>query len=308
MTENSPQTITARQAKAQIDHFGRSLILYLAVFMLLRYGTSYLEEHYPAIFHGYNPTLVMLTASCILMLIIAFAAFAISAHSLHLNIHDYLGSSGIQSGKMFALLCIGIGIELITTSITSLFYFFFHTESAGYAFVGNFTTQENLYLNIAYFVMTVIIKPICDEYIFRGIIQRQLGHYGRHFGVFASSFLYAIAQANLVQAIPSLFVGWYLADITLHYHSIRPAIGIHMFISLFIWVLYIIPDHYLWVLTIFIVLIYAVAALSLFQKQVIYKTASPDASEGKLWKILLTSPTVIITIALFAVNVVLSMI
>ena len=306
MNNNEPEIITEIQAKAQINHLGRSLILYLSVFLLLQYGTNLIETYAPQVFHGLNPDLFMLIASSIVMLLVAGIAFSVSASKLKLKIIDYLSKPKVTFGTMFQLVCIGIGIQLIITSISSLFYFFFHTASSTYAFVGNYTTMETIYLNIAYFVFYIILKPICDEYIFRGIIQRQLGHYGRYFGVLASSVLYAMAQSNLVEAIPALFIGWFLAIITLRYHSIRPAVIIHILVSLFIWGVDVIPESFIWVITVLIVIVYITAALSIFQKHVLSIRAKTGATDGTLWKILFTSSTIIIYTLLFILNLVLS--
>lgn len=306
MAYTEPEIITERQAKAQINHLGRSLILYLSVFILLQYGTSLLETYMPQIFRGLNPDLFMLIASGIAMLLVAGIAFSVSSAKLKLKISDYLKKPKVSFGTIFQLVCIGIGIQLIITSFSSLFYFFFHTASSTYDFVGNYSTSEMIYLNTAYFVIYIILKPICDEYIFRGIIQRQLGHYGRYFGVLASSVLYAMAQSNLVEAIPALFIGWFLAVVTLRYHSIRPAITIHVLVSLFIWGVDVLPENYLWVITILIVIVYITAALSIFQKRALSIRAKTGATDGTLWKILFTSSSIIIYTLLFILNLVLS--
>ena len=71
-----------------------------------------------------------------------------------------------------------------------------------------------------------------------------------------------------MEAIPAFAVGWYLSLITLRYHSIRPAIWVHICLELFLFGMAVIPGNYLWVITIFIVLIYLFAGLFLFQKRV----------------------------------------
>lgn len=307
MSVRQPQVITTRQAKRQIGHFGRSLVLYIVFFLLLNYGLSWVVEHYPGIYQNLDPESVNLGASILFMLLITFIAFTISAKSLHLNMADYYTRPKIGAAKMFSLVCIGLGIELIITSVSSLFYFFFHTNSTMYDWLGVFTTKDYVIRNILYFLLIVILKPVCDEYIFRGIIQRQLGHYGRYFGVLGSAVLYAIAQWNLVQAIPALLIGWYLSLITLRYHSVRPAMAIQIWIALFSWALNVVPSKYIWIFTIIIIAVYIVAGLSIFQKQVDTHIARTGATEPKLWKILFTTPSIILCVCLFGVNVVLSL-
>ena len=68
---------------------------------------------------------------------------------------------------------------LLTTAITSMFSFLANISTVQYSFVGDFRTQENIINNILYCICFVLLKPMSDEIIFRGIVQRQLGHYGR---------------------------------------------------------------------------------------------------------------------------------
>ena len=307
MSSKTPVVITTRQAKKQINHFGRSLLIYVSLSVAVKYALIYTDRYFPNLLKGMDAELAHLIASIILLLFVTLVPFSISALALRLDIRDYLRNPRLRIDRIIALICIGIGLNLLVTSISTLFYFFFHTQSAEYPYLGNFSTNENIIKNLVYVAYFVIVKPICDEYIFRGIIQRQLGHYGRYFGVIGSAFLYMIAQANLVDAIPAFVIGWYLSLITLRYHSIQPSIIVHMAISLFLWALNVIPGNYLWLITLFIILIYVFAGLFLFQKRVDTGMVRYGATEGKLWKILLTSSSIVICIIIFIVNVVLSL-
>ncbi len=303
MAEQAPKVITTRQAKQQIGCFGRSLAVYILLFMVLNYGVALLQNFYPSIFMGMDPSAFSLGVSMLLMIFITVVPFRRSAARLNLNIHDYLKDPHLRNDRVFALVCIGIGIDLIMTSVSTLLYFLFPTNTAVYSFLGNFSTGEQIIQNILYFMMFVIVKPICDEYIFRGVIQRQLGHYGRYFGVLGSAVLYAIAQVNLAEALPAFFVGWYLSLITLRYHSIRPGITVHLVLALVLWAVQVIPPKFLLAVTIFIVLIYIMAGLFLFQKRVDTGMIRYGATETKLWKILFSTPSIIFCVALFAANV-----
>ena len=307
MSEKAPVVITTKQAKGQINHFGRSLVIYIVLFMAVHYGVPWISEHYPAALMGMDADLASLCLSIILLVFVAAVPFGIAAKNLNLDIRSYLKNPRLRGDRILALSCIGIALNLTVTSLSTLFYFFFHTRSISYPFLGSFTTMEKVLSNIAYFVFFVVIEPICDEYIFRGIIQRQLGHYGRYFGVLGSAVLFAISRENLVAAIPAFFVGWYLSLITLRYHSILPSIQVHIALSMFLWILDIVPGNYLWLLTIFIIIVYILAGLFMFQKRVDTGLVRYGATEVKLWRILLTSSSIVICIILFVINVYLSM-
>ena len=305
---SEPKRITTRQAKRQINTFGLPLIIYIIIFSLLQYASDLIYERFPEIFFGADPEIVILSATS-LMTILMVVIFTVQAASvLRLRMSDYLKSPRLSFGKYVALSAIGIGIMMLTTSVSSLFYFFFHTNSHVYTFLGNFNSVLNIIRNVLFFLQFVIIKPICDEYIFRGIIQRQLGHYGRYFGVLASAFLYALAQQNLIDAVPAFFLGWYLSLITLRYHSIKPNFTVHIAVNLFVWLFNAVPGKFLFVLIIALGLCYLISAVSILGHQVSTNIIRYGATEGKLWKILLTSSTIIFVIILFIINVVLSFI
>ena len=306
MSQGAPKRITRRQAKAQINTFGRPLVIYIIIFTLLNYGTSFLHETFPDFFAAYDFDMVVIGIGMISTLIVTLTTMLLASESLKLDIKDYLGKPRISGGRMLAFVCIGIGIEMLTTSVSSLFYFFFHTNSQIYEYLGSFNTTTNIVKNVLYFVHFILLKPICDEIIFRGIIQRQLGHYGRYFGVLGSAFLYAMAQLNLIDAIPAFFVGWFLSLLTMNYHSIRPGLVVHISLSLFLWLFNVIPAQYLWITIVILGMVYIVSAFFIFQKHDTQNFVRYGATEWKLWKILLSSGTVILVILLFIVNVVLS--
>ena len=307
MKSKAPVVITTEQAKRQINHFGRSLLIYILIFMGVRYGSHALFSRFPQLMFGLDEEFAGMILLGAALLFVTLVPFSISAAFLHLDIRDYLRNPRLRSDRVIALICIGIGGYLAVTSLCTLFYFFFHTETAVYSFLGDFSTRESLLKNLAYLVLFALIRPVCDEYIFRGIIQRQLGHYGRYFGVLGAAVLYAVSQLSLAEAIPAFIIGWYLSLITLRYHSILPAIWVHISIELFLFALEVIPGNYLWVITIFIVLIYVFAGLFLFQKRVDTNMVRYGATEWKLWRILLTSFTILLCIVLFVVNVVITL-
>ncbi|MEE3488833.1 MAG: CPBP family intramembrane glutamic endopeptidase [Bulleidia sp.] len=306
MAGKQPTVITKKQAKKQISHLGRSLVLYIALFSVLQYGVEHIKQFQPEFFENHDPDLIILSMSIVLTLFFTFVPFNLSAKALHLNIRDYLRKPKIHKEHYFVLCCAGIALNLIVTSLSSLFYFFFHTQSGQYQFLGQFNTQANILRNIVYVIFFVLIKPVCDEYIFRGVIQRQLGHYGRYFGVLASAALYAIAQPNLVQALPAFFVGWYLSLITLRYHSILPAVNVHIVLALFLWLVDIFPGNYIWILSILIVIIYVMTGLFIFHGKLDTGMVRYGATEGRLWMILFTTPSMVVCAVLFAVNLWLS--
>lgn len=297
-----PIRITRRQARAQINHFGRPLALYMILFSLLRYGVALFNKY----IGGSDPELFLLLSSIGTYLFMALIPFTVAAYFLKLDIRDYMHSPHLRIDRTLGLICIGIGVYLIVMSVSTLFYFFFRTQALAYSFIGQWNTPTSIIKNILYFFLAVIIQPVCEEYIFRGIIQRQLGHYGRYFGVLGSAFLYMLAQTDMARAVQAFIIGWYLSLITLRYHSIRPAVTVHIALSLFLWFLENMPGRFLWLVTIFMVLVYIGAALFILQWRSDTGSIRYGATEGKLWRILLSSFSIALCVILFITNMILS--
>lgn len=303
MPEDSLRVITPAEARSQINHFGRPLAVYMILLMLLQFGSGYIYSWFPQFFSSWQKDTITI-AGMILICLTGLILFAISAAVLKLKNSTYLKPARLSFGRCLSLACIGTGIHLaVLTAVNMTGIFISNTD---YEFFGKWNSREYLLANILYAVMFIIIRPVCEEYIFRGVIQRQLGHYGRYFGVLASAFLYAIAHQDLIMVLPSFAFGWYLSQITLKYHSIRPSIGVHMFMGLFYLIMEQIPDRYFAVTIVMIILVYFIAALGIMKQHMLLNMPRTGATEWKLWKILLTSHTVILCILLFIAEIILT--
>ena len=299
MAEHKPQVITTREAKRQVNTFGISLVIYIFLNQMLWYGFGILQRYYPSSLQGFDPELVIMVFFIAVLFISGLGLFSLSSKALDLDIRDYLRKPEISFRRMIVLAAAGIAVTYFFSAISSFFRFLFHPATDPYAFVGHFTTPMNMIKNAVYFLLFVIIRPWCDEFVFRGVIQRQLGHYNRYFGVLASAFLYALAQPALTDAVPAFFMGWYLALLTYRYHSIVPARRIRMMSALFIWAVTIIPDRLIIIPTVLIALVYLVSGYSLLGRKIDFHISRSGALNKKLWKTLLTSFTIILCILLF---------
>ncbi len=294
-----PQVITTKDAKKQVNKFGISLVIYIFINQMLWYGIGFLRNYYPEALLGFDPDLVIMIFFIVTLFVAAFVFFRISSAALDLNIKDYLRKPEISLKRRIVLISIGIAITYLFSTIATFFRFLLQPSSAAFEFVGYFTTPMNIIKNAVYFLLFVLIKPICDEYVFRGVIQRQLGHYNRYFGVVASAFLYALASPSLTEALPAFFTGWFLALVTYRYHSILPAREIHIATAFFAWLIAVIPDRFIIIPTIMTVIIYLIAAYSLIGQKISFHISRSGALNPKLWKTLLTSFTIILCIILF---------
>ncbi|WP_455683283.1 CPBP family intramembrane glutamic endopeptidase [Thomasclavelia sp.] len=92
----------------------------------------------------------------------------------------------------------------------------------------DFSTSESLISNICLIIYAIIVAPVSEELIFRGLILGKLKQYGYVFASIIVSLLFALMHGNLPQSIPTFIVSLFLCWVTLQSDSIIPAISIHM--------------------------------------------------------------------------------
>lgn len=81
---------------------------------------------------------------------------------------------------------------------------------------------------ILQFGYSVILAPIIEEFIYRGLILSVLAKYSKTGAVFLSALAFGLMHGNIPQAISAFFTGLLFATIAMKYHSIIPSIVIHM--------------------------------------------------------------------------------
>lgn len=109
--------------------------------------------------------------------------------------------------------------QLIGQGVESLFM--------GFNYELTFTTFDSSSRG-SFFIMfnLVIVGPIIEELIFRGLLLRSLAQYGRNFAIVTTSILFGMYHASLIENGYAFAVGIVLAYITLRY-SLKWAIIIH---------------------------------------------------------------------------------
>ena len=87
--------------------------------------------------------------------------------------------------------------------------------------------------NLILFFTIVIIGPVMEELVFRGLIYGQLRKYNAGFGMICSSFCFGLMHMNLSQGVPTIAMGLILAYFYEKSGSLKTSIGIHILNNLF---------------------------------------------------------------------------
>ena len=79
-----------------------------------------------------------------------------------------------------------------------------------------------------YGIVIVIIPPLVEEMLFRGMILQSLRRYGDGFAVVASAFLFGFYHANFAQSVFAIICGLAMGFVVIRTGSLLPSILIHM--------------------------------------------------------------------------------
>ena len=82
--------------------------------------------------------------------------------------------------------------------------------------------------NVCLFIAVVFVAPVVEECIFRGLIFKKLSEYHTGFAMVCSSICFACMHMNIVQGIPTFFMGLVLAYSYWKTQSLKTSIGIHL--------------------------------------------------------------------------------
>lgn len=79
------------------------------------------------------------------------------------------------------------------------------------------------------FITVGIAAPVLEELFFRGYLLQNLGKVSKAFGLFASSFLFALMHMNLAQGIPTFFMGMLFGLYFVKTNNLAGCILLHIF-------------------------------------------------------------------------------
>lgn len=145
---------------------------------------------------------------------------------------NLLPSSGLPAkkdlsfGRFMALLLVALSLAYSCNLLTILIQFLlsFHT---GYMPENplNFTMQQSLWPTLLF---AVLLAPVVEEVVFRGVLLRKLRLYGDGICMLVSGAVFALFHGNFSQALYAFALGVFFAYVVLQYGRLRYAIFLHM--------------------------------------------------------------------------------
>lgn len=154
-------------------------------------------------FKGFSPILYFLDSGLTYSLFL-FVPFSIYMMIKHLHYADILPFQHVSVGTAISCVFFGIAICMlanIPANIVSAFL----KELGFNVTMPSQPKTDNLYANILYVIGIVVIPPLVEEFVFRGVVLNGLRKFGNGFAIFGSAFLFGMFHGNFMQ-IPFAFV------------------------------------------------------------------------------------------------------
>ncbi len=126
---------------------------------------------------------------------------------------------------------------------------------------------------ISEIIETCLLAPIVEEIVFRGWAYQSLSSYNKTTAIILSAAAFGMIHGTIYQSIPCIFIGIILALFTCQYHSILPAILLHIATNTYSIVLQFLPGWQLpyWLLVVSAV-VFGAGCLIYYRKQLNFKS------------------------------------
>lgn len=214
-----------------ILHSFLALILSQTFFYLIPEITSYSyrydENDYPILDWQYLMIATFTPAAACLIV------FLVDKCISKVKFSEYFSAKNIRGkdiGGMILVLCgafsLAMIIQLIVINVMGL---------AGLSPVPEIMTNATEDVTPAYLAVDIftslIVAPVCEELMFRGVILRRMSQVSMRFGIVFSAVCFGLMHGNILQGISGFIVGLVLAYADIKCGSVIPSIIGHMFLN-----------------------------------------------------------------------------
>ena len=292
---NKEHRVSKKYARRSFNRVGLLLIIYaLAVLIVPVFLLMYMENIDSPIlqdtFLYYGLYLLIIFFGTVIPFFLMRKIFRIPLRKLTRNFNPTFIDLFVQTIVFFTI-CIAL------TYISNIFFAYLGMEGKLISSIG-FSYDNASLNNWLYVFMLIIVTPLIEEYAFRGVLLSVLSKYGKNFGLYASSVIFAAAHMSFVEMIPAFMMGIQLGKTTMRYKNIVPSIFIHILFNALIYVLCVVPASITRYMA-FVLVAVVVAAVYLiitgrYQRVIIQKLRSNRITNIVFY----SSPTIIIALIL----------
>lgn len=179
-----------------------------------------------------NPTLFILILSQIIKLILVFIFLKFRSKKYHKQYGlTYIKNKSLDS-DFYKIIIIAFGVSGFGNVLLSVFLKIFENNdyiNTTLETLENILNYNSISEYLVLFTSVVIIAPILEELLFRGILFSETKKYLNVAAVIVINGLcFAIYHMNIIQGINTFFMGMVLSYVYYYRRNIKEAIAIHM--------------------------------------------------------------------------------
>lgn len=212
--------------RKDVRRIGEVLLLFLFLQLQIGFGLSLILSYAldGRVYHSlYEPAQGMIEV--IAGLVSAAGSYYYGKARLHINPSKEIKPFPVE--KAFSSLAVAfflsISVSILLWGIKTIW-----TSITGYSFYSpDFSMSSSIIYNVCLIVSTLIIAPIFEELIFRGLILRTLVKYNTTIAILVSSVAFGMMHMNFEQAIPTMALGMLFGYVSLKYDSLALPIVLH---------------------------------------------------------------------------------
>lgn len=227
-----PEVTERKQINNLGNRIGITLLLYLVLARLIPHFLLAIFAFFiPAIriFGGgiVAPPILLLIIDVLTYIIVTLLPFVIYSISYKIPPRVILPNKKISKKLAVAGIGVGLGVSVIGMYSANLLYGFFYVLGK-VPTMPDFSLNNNIWSNIFLFLQVVILAPVLEEIVFRGIVMQSMRRFGDTFALIMSSMIFSLIHANFVQSPNAFLMGIVIGYFVLRSGSIKIGIYIHV--------------------------------------------------------------------------------
>ena len=199
----------------------------------LAFSWNFIVKYYRAHPKLLTSTSFSMTMNISVTLIALIIMFLVAKFGFHMGVKGYLKADRKKVGTAFKWFSGCYLTNLLFTYFGSFLIIFFNSSGINVPQNDMSIRSPSAIALTVQFAYAVILAPLFEELIFRGLILNTLSKYSKRTAVLVSALAFALMHGNVPQAVSAFGTGLLYAIIAVNSGSIVPTIIIHMLNNLF---------------------------------------------------------------------------
>lgn len=238
---------TVKSARRDMNRVGFAVLAMMLLQLAVSFSVYYIIARQNGLninFYGYTPAELLKTAaqirSCAAKVLYAPAVallfatligntvpFAVCAHTSDIGFKKIFSAPRVSCSSAAIYGFVAVGASLIVSMFVNLLELLF--KKIGYEFYSpSFNIPWKSPVGTAAMLLAVVIvAPLTEEFVCRGVLLNIFRRFGDLFAVVASSLVWALLHGNFVQGLPVFALGLFFGALALKSDSIFPTFVIH---------------------------------------------------------------------------------